>query len=79
MNFDSFRIIIPLQQCNPPDFTFIVDKKIVNWEYGSVYFVNTAKMHYLFNASFEPSYMAVFNVNLNKDTINFITCNMRQK
>ena len=79
MNIDSYRIIIPLQWCNPPNFTFIIDGKVQTWEYGSVYFADTAKMHYLFNASFDPSYMAVFNVSLNEETINFITRNMRQK
>lgn len=79
MHFDSFRIIIPLQWCNPPGLTFIVDDKVINWEYGRLYFVDTAKMHYLFNASFESSYMIVLNVALNKDTIEFITKNLRAK
>jgi len=79
MNFNSFRIIIPLQGCNPPALTFIVDDKIINWEHGGLYFVDTAKIHYLFNASFEPRYMAVFNVDLNKDTIEFVTKNLRVK
>lgn len=77
MNFNSFRIIIPLQGCDAPALTFIVDNKIINWEHGGLYFVDTAKMHYLFNASFESSYMIVLNVDLNKDTVNFITRNMR--
>lgn len=77
MNFDSFRIIIPLMNMNPPEFTFIVDGEIQHWNYGSLYFVDTAKMHYLFNASFNPSYMLVLNVDLNEDTINFVTTKMR--
>lgn len=79
MEFDSYRIIIPLQCCNPPAFTFIIDGKIQVWNYGRVYFVDTAKMHYLFNASFEPTYMIVLNVALNKNTIEFITKNLRAK
>jgi hypothetical protein len=76
MNFDSFRIIIPLENMNPPLFTFIVDNKIQHWNYGKLYFVDTAKMHYLFNASFSPSYMIVLNIELNEDTVNFVTKNM---
>ena len=77
MNFDSFRIIIPLANMNPPAFTFIIDEKMQHWNNGSLYFVDTAKMHYLFNASFSPSYMIVLNVELNEDTVNFITKNMK--
>lgn len=78
MVFESFRIIIPLANMNPPAFTFIVDDKIQYWNYGSLYFVDTAKMHYLFNSSFAPSYMIVLNVELNEHTINFITQNLKQ-
>ena len=79
MQIDSFRIIIPLYNCSSPNLTFIIDDKIINWNYGSLYFVDTAKMHYLFNASFKPSYMIVLNVELNKNTIEFITNNLRAK
>ena len=77
MNIDSFRIIIPLSNMNPPSFTFIIEDKIQHWKMGSLYFVDTAKMHYLFNSCFEPTYMIVFNVDLNENTVNFITQNMK--
>jgi len=79
MWFDSFRIIIPLQNCSPPNLTFFVDDKLINWVHGAMYFVDTAKMHYLFNASFDPSYMIVLNVELNEDTVKFITRNLRAR
>ena len=73
MDIDSFRIIIPLKNMKPPAFTFIVDGIVQHWNEGSLYFVDTAKMHYLFNASFDPVYMIVLNVNLNETTVKFIT------
>lgn len=79
MNIDSFRLIIPLKNLNPPGFNFILEDKLVHWSYGTVYFVDTAKMHYLFNASFNPSYMIVLNVDLNEETIKFVTENLREK
>jgi len=79
MILDSFRVIIPLANMNPPAFTFIVDGNIQHWNYGNLYFVNTAKMHYLFNASFSPAYMAVLNVDLTVDTIEFITNNLKER
>lgn len=79
MDIDSFRIIIPLQNMDPPYFTFIVDEKIQYWEPGSLYFVDTAKMHYLFNASFKPSYMIILNVELNEKTVKFVTENLKHR
>lgn len=77
--FTSFRLLIPLQNVNPPSLTFFVDNNVINWNAGSVYFVNTAKMHYLFNASFEPSYLIVLNILLNKNSINFVTENLKHR
>jgi len=73
LDIDSFRLIIPLQNTNVPEFTFIVDGKIQHWVNGRVYFVDTAKMHYLFNSGFKPTYFIVLNVELNKDTLNYVT------
>lgn len=79
MNFDSFRIVIPLANMDPPSFTFIVDGEVQHWNHGSFYFVDTAKMHYLFNAGFSNVYMLVLNVDLNEDTVNFITKKLKFK
>ena len=38
---------------------------------------DTARMHYLFNASFEPSYMIVINAILNKTTVDYVISNLR--
>ena len=73
---DSFRLIVPLLNCNAPRFNFIIEDTILNWEHGSMYFVDTAKMHYLFNMNIEPAYMIVLNVDLNEKTIDYITQNL---
>lgn len=77
-NFDSFRALVPLSNMSAPDFNFILEDKILNWKNGFMYFLDTAKMHYLFNCSFEPSYMIVFNIDLNMKTIEFMTENLKQ-
>ena len=79
MYFDNYRAIIPLQNMNPPKHNFIVEDKFIQWDLGSLYFLDTAKMHYLFNASLETMYMIVLNVDLNEDTVKFITENMEYK
>lgn len=77
MNFDSFRLIIPLAACNPPTFSFVVDDKLQYWEYGYVYFVDTAKMHYLFNTGILDTYFIVINCGLNEHTVKYVTENIR--
>jgi hypothetical protein len=77
IEFDSFRLLVPLKNCDPPQFTFVIDGKIYEWELGRVYFIDTVKMHYLFNASTKPTYFIVLNVDLNLDTVNFCTNNLK--
>jgi len=76
LDIDSFRLIIPLENVRQPNFTFIVDDKIQNWTPGRVTFVDTAKMHYLFNAAFHPVYFIVLNVELNETTLKYVTHNL---
>lgn len=78
-NYRSYRLIIPLKNVNPPEHTFIINNTIQYWEPGSVYFVDTALMHYLFNASSVYTYMIVINVVLNQESINFVTHNLKYK
>lgn len=61
-DFKAFRLIVPLKEVNPPNVNFVVDGKIINWVPGRMYFVNTAKVHYLFNGCFSPSYWLVLNI-----------------
>ncbi len=70
VNLHSFRLIVPLQNCAYPNLTFMLEKTVVEMKEGAVYFLDTARVHYLFNCSFEPSYWMVMNVGINKDTAN---------
>ena len=71
-DFDSFRIIVPLLNVNPPYANFVVDGVIRHWEEGVLYFVDTAKLHYLFNSSFFPSYWIVVNVQTNEESVDTV-------
>jgi len=68
-NFNNFRLIIPLK--NP--CTFIIEDKILNWELGRMYFIDTSKVHYLFNATSNPSYWLVLNVELTEEVFKKVT------
>jgi hypothetical protein len=76
---DSFRLIMPLRNVNPPYFNFVLEDKTLHWEPGRLYFIDTLKMHYLFNSSFNDSYWLVVNVDLNPDTIQSTLERMNQK
>jgi hypothetical protein len=69
-NFDTFRLVVPLDNVNPPFCNFVVDGVTQNFTEGKFYFVDTAKLHYLFNSSFLPSYWIVANI---KTSINSVT------
>ena len=74
-NFNSVRLISPLvNQC-----PFILEDKLLNWQQGKLYFLDTAKVHSLFNTSTLPSYWLVANVALNEDSFKIITDNFEQK
>lgn len=79
LKINTFRLIVPLKRVTPPSVNFIIDDKLLHWDTGHLYFVNTAKMHYLFNASFSPSYWIVFNVECNQYTIDQIFNNLTHR
>jgi len=72
---DSFRLLVPLQVCNPKDSGyFIYEDKILNWNYGSMYFVNTCKRHTVFNANLEDDHIIiVMNVKLTEESVATVT------
>ena len=79
----SFRLIVPLKNCKAPSVNFIVEDKILNFEEGRVYFVDTIKMHYIFNATspskddkFNPSYWLIMNVKCNEKSVEKVLLNL---
>lgn len=70
----SFRVLIPLKNCNSPNLFFMYENEILNFEHGRAYFVNTNKVHCLF--SFSDSYMIVLNILSNRDTYKIIGDNL---
>lgn len=75
-NFTSFRIIAPLVETCPTGVKFILDSKTLNWIDGRFYFINTAKEHSLFNASYEYSYWLIINMKLSNTSISWISNNL---
>jgi hypothetical protein len=72
---NSFRLIAPLK--NP--CTFLLEDRVLEWEVGALYFLDTAKVHQLFNSTFDPSYWLVVNVELNDYTFDAVVKNFIYK
>ena len=72
---ESFRLIVPLQVANASEGGyFIFDNKIINWDYGNVYFVNTCKRHTAFNTNEELDHIVlVMNVRLTWESVRAVT------
>lgn len=66
---NSFRLFLPLRNCNPPSHYFILDDKILSFNLGSTYFIDTCIPHTLFNVSFKDTIFAVFNIKLSLESI----------
>tara|TARA_B100000029_G_C17471889_1_gene922277 strand:+ start:43 stop:672 length:630 start_codon:yes stop_codon:yes gene_type:complete len=72
----DFRLIIPLKNCNPIHGGYFIyeRERILQWEEGRIYFLNTCKNHTVFNANpHEDLMMIIFNVELNDETVKYVT------
>lgn len=74
---NSFRLFLPIYGCNPPNTYFILDEKIINFEHGRVYFLNTCKVHTVFTTC-DPSLFAVANVILSEDSVDAVLSNLQK-
>jgi len=64
---DVFRIIIPIFNSNYPKCMFLLQDKLLQFEYGSIYVLNTAKEHTIF--SMDENINIVFNIKLCSDSV----------
>ena len=74
----SFRVLVPIRDCYPNKLYFIYDGKILNFNQGTPYFVNTNKEHTIFSFS-DNAIMLVMNIECNKKSLNKITELMKNK
>ena len=73
---DSFRLLVPLQVCNPTDNGYFIyeQNKILSWKYGYLYFLNTCKRHTIFNASDEYDHIVlIMNIELTEESVSTVT------
>ena len=81
----SFRLFLPIYNCNPPFNYFILDDKILNFDHGRMYFLNTCKEHIVFTSgrggksTFGGNYQSMYivaNINLSEETTDLVLHNM---
>lgn len=72
-----FRVIVPLQNCNPMESYFMYEDKPVIFNHGQSYFMNTNKRHAVF--SMDECYMIVLNIVCNENSIKTLINNFSQK
>ena len=70
-NVESFRLFLPLNYDSMRNF-FILENRKLEFTNGEMYFIDTAKMHTLFNTNVIPFYFVVVNVILTDDSVNDI-------
>jgi len=72
---NSFRLLVPLQVCNPLEGGYFIYQynNVLHWNYGSLYFLNTCKEHTIFNASdFLDHIVLIMNVKLTEESVSTV-------
>lgn len=73
----SFRVIVPLVDCNPPELYFMMENQPVYFNHGYAYFMNTNMVHSVFSF-IKNSMMIVMNVEFCEETFDIVTGSMLQ-
>ena len=71
----TFRIIVPIRVCNPPNMYFIMDGNVVNFMEGHAYFMNTNLMHSVFSYN-DDNLMLIMNIMSNEESLNIVAQNI---
>ena len=69
------RLLVPIRKCNPSFLYFMYEEKLLNFNRGYTYFLNTNKKHAIFSFS-DDSTMLVMNLECCKESIEQIQRHM---
>ena len=65
------RLLVPIRKCNPSFLYFMYEDKLLNFNRGYTYFLNTNKKHAIFSFS-DDSTMLVMNIKCCQEAIDKI-------
>ena len=71
----NFRLFIPIKNCNPPINWFVLDRQVLNFEHGKVYFIDTCLEHTVFTTN-GTSVFIVANIVLCKESVEIVLSNL---
>ena len=72
---ETFRMFLPIKGCNPPVNYFILDNKILNFDHGNLYFIDSAKEHTVMTPGSESIFL-VANIRLCTEAIDVVLDNL---
>lgn len=73
----NFRLFIPISNCNYPVMTFLLNRQLLTFNHGSVYFMDTCLEHLVFNAGLDIDVtFIVANVKLTPRSVNIVLRNL---
>ena len=73
----TFRLFIPISNCNYPIMTFLLNRRLLTFNHGSVYFMDTCLEHLVFNAGMDIDVtFIVANVRLTSRSVNTVLRNL---
>lgn len=77
---ETFRLIVPIQNYQPPFSRFMVEERSLYWDKFDMYVVNTTKSHTLVNLSpTKDSIWLVINAEVCNEMINFVENNLTEQ
>ena len=62
------RLLVPIKKCNPSWLYFMYEDKLLNFNRGYTYFLNTNKKHAIFSFN-DESIMLVMNIKICKESV----------
>lgn len=72
-DIDTFRLFVPLENCNTPNLYFILEDRILRFMRGNVYFIDTCLEHVVFNPSDKKTVIfMVINVKLCRESVDAV-------
>lgn len=75
IKLNSFRLFLPISNCNPPNNYFVLDDKILHFDHGRLYFLDTCKEHTVFTTN-QSSVFVVANIILNEQSVETVLKNI---
>lgn len=77
IDISTFRLFIPISNCKYPIMTFMLNRRPLTFNQGSVYFMDTCLEHLVFNSGIDVDVtFIVANVKLNHNSVNTVLNNL---